>query len=105
MDIPDMVYASKIVLSSGRLAKIVKDMRQLDDTLRIRAAQNKAILSTHGDAGDLELHLKHNEDEVDDALNRTKIGTADGIMLDQQFALSYLDLFMKASCLSTFSTI
>lgn len=38
MDIPEMVYASRIVLGSGRLAKIIKDMRQLDDTLRIRAA-------------------------------------------------------------------
>lgn len=62
-------------------------------------------MSTHGDAGDLELHLKHNEDEVDDALNRAKIGTASGVILDQQFALSYLDLFMKASVLSTFTSI
>ena len=97
MEVPEMNYAAKIVLGSSRFSKLVKDMRALDDTLKIRAARDKAILSVHGDSGDLELHLQHNEEEIGDVLARTQIATAEGALLEQQFALNYLDLFCKAS--------
>ena len=105
MDIPEMNYAAKITMNSERLSRLVKDMKQIDDTIRVRAARDKAILSVNGDAGKIENHLKHNEGDISDQRSKTQILAVDGVMVDQQFALGYLDLFCKASSLSTFASV
>ena len=105
MDIPEMNYAAKITMSSARLSKLVKDFKALDDTIRIRAARDKAILSITGTEGEIQMNLRHNEGDIADRLSKTQIMAVDGVMVDQQFALGYLDLFAKASSLCTFTTI
>ena len=53
MEIPELDYASRIVMSSNRLSKIIRDMRQLDDTLRIRCAQQQALFMIQGQSGQI----------------------------------------------------
>ena len=55
------------------------------------------MFAVHGQFGNIDLQLAHNEDEQSNPDARTKIETAKNILVDQQFALGYLDLFAKAS--------
>merc|ERR1711959_715668 len=57
-------YAARIVLGAGRFSKLIKDMRQIDDTIQIKAAKDKALLAVHGQFGKIAMQLAHNEDEV-----------------------------------------
>merc|ERR1711959_6586 len=105
MEIPQQDYAARIVLGAGRFSKLIKDMRQIDDTIQIKAAKDKALLAVHGQFGKIDMQLAHNEDEVANPDAKTKIETAKNTLVDQQFALGYLDLFARASQLSTFVTL
>ena len=105
MEIPQQEYAARIVLGTARFSKLIKDMRQIDDTIQIKAAKEKALFAVHGQFGNIDLQLAHNEDEQSNPDARTKIETAKNVLVDQQFALGYLDLFAKASSLSTFTTL
>merc|ERR1711959_723695 len=64
MEIPQQDYAARIVLGAGRFSKLIKDMRQIDDTIQIKAAKDKALLAVHGQFGKIAMQLAHNEDEV-----------------------------------------
>jgi hypothetical protein len=106
MEIPQQEYAARIVLGANRFSKLIKDMRQIDDTIQIKTAKEKALFAVHGQFGNIDLQLSHNEDDVGASPDaRTKITTAKNVLVDQQFALGYLDLFARASCLSTFTTL
>ena len=63
------------------------------------------MFAVHGSFGNIDLQQAHNEDEQSNPDARTKIETAKNVLVDQQFALGYLDLFAKASSLSTFTTL
>ena len=105
MEIPAIDYAAKIVLSSNRFAKLIKDMRQIDETVQIKAAKNTAKFVINGPFGKIDLQLAHNEHEIAAPDARTKIETTKNANVDSQFALNQIDLFARAAHLCTFTTL
>jgi proliferating cell nuclear antigen len=101
LSIPETDYSSLITINSNEFSKICKELQSLSESLTIVTAQDHVQLSVEGAAGSGFIKLTANDSERKE--DQTQIEVEEPVT--QQFALNYLNLFNKASSLSTFTRL
>lgn len=101
LSIPETQYSSLITINSGEFSKICKELQALSDSLTISTNTEHVQLSVEGQAGAGFVKLTQNDCERKE--DQTMIEVEESVT--QQFALNYLNLFNKASNLSTFTRL
>jgi proliferating cell nuclear antigen len=101
LSIPETDYSSLITINSNEFSKICKELQSLSESLTIVTAQDHVQLSVEGAAGSGFIKLTANEGDRKE--DQTQIEVEEPVT--QQFALNYLNLFNKASSLSTFTRL
>lgn len=101
LSIPDTEYTSIITINSSEFSKICKELQQLSDGLTIQTKQDEVYLQVEGPAGSGQIKLASNESDRKE--DQTIIEVEQPVT--QQFALNYLNLFNKASNLSSFTRL
>eukprot|EP01088_Endostelium_zonatum_P017027 TRINITY_DN4842_c0_g1_i1.p1 TRINITY_DN4842_c0_g1~~TRINITY_DN4842_c0_g1_i1.p1 ORF type:complete len:280 (-),score=58.92 TRINITY_DN4842_c0_g1_i1:31-807(-) len=99
LTIPKTDYAVTISMSSAEFQRICRDMTILGETVVISADKEGVTFSTSGDIGKGSVLIKSSEGSVDDKEEATKISIEEPVELT--FALRYLNMFTKATGLST----
>lgn len=97
LSIPETEYSSLITINSGEFSKICKELQALSESLTIKTSQDCVQLEVEGQAG--KGFVKLTSDDSDRKEDATLIEVTEPV--EQQFALNYLNLFNKASNLST----
>lgn len=100
--IPDTEYKCVVKLPSSEFKRIVGELNNFGDTVKISATKEGVKFEVKGDEGSGSINLKPSPsvDEEDDAIS---IKLEDELSLT--FALRYLNFFAKASALSSFVTL
>lgn len=102
LSIPDTEYHSLVTINSGEWSKICKDLSQLSESMTIATKDGTANLEVDGQAGKGTISLASNDDtERKEDMTTIEVDQP----VTQQFALNYLNLFNKASNLSTFTKL
>lgn len=101
LSIPETQYSSLITINSAEFSKICKELQALSDSLTIATQTESVQLSVEGQAGSGFVKLTQNDCERKE--DQTMIEVEESVT--QQFALNYLNLFNKASNLSTFTRL
>jgi proliferating cell nuclear antigen len=101
LSIPETDYSSLITINSNEFSKICKELQSLSESLTIVTAQDHVQLSVEGAAGSGFIKLTANDSDRKE--DQTQIEVEEPVT--QQFALNYLNLFNKASSLSTFTRL
>lgn len=101
LSIPETEYSSLITIPSGEFSKICKELQSLSESLTIVTNQDNVKLSVEGQAGSGFIQLAANEGDRKE--DQTLIEVSEPVT--QQFALNYLNLFNKASSLSSFTRL
>ena len=101
LSIPETDYSSLITINSNEFSKICKELQSLSESLTITTAQDNVQLSVEGAAGSGFIKLTANDSDRKE--DQTLIEVEEPVT--QQFALNYLNLFNKASSLSTFTRL
>lgn len=101
LSIPDTEYSSLITINSGEFSKICKELQSLSESLTIATNSDHVKLSVEGQAGSGFIKLTNND--ADRKEDQTLIEVDEAVT--QQFALNYLNLFNKASSLSSFTRL
>ncbi|OMJ82399.1 hypothetical protein SteCoe_16944 [Stentor coeruleus] len=92
MGIPDQEYAAMIQIPSSELNRICRELSQLSDTINIDINKERVIFSVNGDTGRGAISLSQKNDKnILQVVNN----------VNASFALRYLNLFNKASNLTT----
>ena len=97
LSIPDTEYSSLITINSGEFSKICKELQALSDSITIKTSPDAVQLEVEGQAGKGFVKLTSNGSDRADEQTTIEVEEA----VEQQFALNYLNLFNKASGLST----
>ena len=95
--IPETDYSSVVSINSGEFTKICKELYALNETLTITTNNDYVQFGVESEAGSGNIKLASN-----DAMNRedqTTVQVTEAVQ--QQFAIRYLNMFNKASPLST----
>ncbi|EMG48323.1 Proliferating cell nuclear antigen [Candida maltosa Xu316] len=100
LQIEDMEYDAVITLPSTDFAKLVRDLKNLSESLRIVVTKDSVKFSSEGDNGSGSVIVKPYEQSETD---RVSISLDDPV--DLTFGLKYLSDIVKAATLSTFITI
>jgi proliferating cell nuclear antigen len=101
LSIPDTEYSSLITINSNEFSKICKELQSLSESLTIVTNPEYVQLSVEGPAGSGFIKLSANDSDRKE--DQTLIEVEESVT--QQFALNYLNLFNKASSLSTFTRL
>jgi proliferating cell nuclear antigen len=101
LSIPDTEYSSLITINSSEFSKICKELQSLSESLTIVTNPDHVQLSVEGPAGSGFIKLTANDSDRKE--DQTLIEVEESVT--QQFALNYLNLFNKASSLSTFTRL
>lgn len=102
LSIPDTEYQSLITIGSGEWSKVCKDLQQLSEAVTIITKSDKCLLGVEGQAGSGQICLANNqESESKDLMTTIEVEEE----VNQQFALNYLNMFNKASSLSTYTRL
>jgi proliferating cell nuclear antigen len=110
LSVPEQQYDSCITINSNLFTKHCRDLRALDDTVKIEVKEDKVLLSVEASNGTLSILLNDSASQNsaidDDRQNALKVQVSNpNIFISQQFALGYLELFNKAGCLGTFTRL
>jgi proliferating cell nuclear antigen len=97
LSIPETEYSSLITINSGEFSKICKELQALSDSITIKTSPDAVQLEVEGQAGKGFVKLTSNSSDRADEQTTIEVEEA----VEQQFALNYLNLFNKASGLST----
>lgn len=90
MMIPDMDFPMSISLTSSEFVRLIKDMNEFGDSIRITAEPGKVVFRTLGDITDMQITFT----EHDKCTLNIKSS------VEVEFSLKYLLMFLKASSLS-----
>ena len=101
LSIPETEYSSLITINSNEFSNICKELQSLSESLTIVTHQDYVQLSVEGAAGSGFIKLTANDSDRKE--DQTLIEVEEAVT--QQFALNYLNLFNKASSLSSFTKL
>jgi proliferating cell nuclear antigen len=99
--IPEIEYSSIVSLNSGEFSKICRELYAMSETVSVTTNPEFVQFSVDGDIGQGSVKLGQNEGERKE--DQTMLQVTENI--EQQFALRYLNMFNKASTLSTFTRL
>ena len=97
--IPETEYSSIVSINSSEFTKICKELYSLNETMTITTSPEFVQFSVESEVGSGSIKIGANDSKDDHTtLEVTDSGT-------QQFAIRYLNMFNKASPLSTFTRL
>ncbi|CAI2369260.1 unnamed protein product [Moneuplotes crassus] len=98
LGIPDTNYTSEIMMNSFEFSKLIKELNTLCDTVTIETTIEYVRFSLESDVGigNIQIQTSEPAEKKEDAADDPKEDTP----VIQSFALKYLNMFNKASCLS-----
>ena len=96
LGIPEQDYAAQIKMSSAEFCRICRELTQVTDTLNLSVDKEMVKFAVSGDIGAGSITMRSNVS--DKAEERMIIVASEPV--SSSFALRYLNLFNKASCLS-----
>ena len=99
--IPETEYASVVTIHSGEFSKICKELFSLSETVQVTTNPDYVQFSVEGEVGCGSVKLGRNESEKRE--DQTILEVTENVQ--QQFALRYLNMFNKASTLSSFTRL
>lgn len=99
--IPETEYASVVTIHSGEFSKICKELFSLSETVQVTTTPEYVQFSVEGEVGSGSVKLGRNESEKRE--DQTLLEVTENVQ--QQFALRYLNMFNKASTLSSFTRL
>lgn len=102
LSIPDTAYTASITMPSADLQRILRDLRNISEAVRITANKEGVRFSAEGDMGSGSVHLRPYTD-VENEDNSVSINIADPVQLS--FNLQYFTNITKASALSPTVTL
>lgn len=96
LSIPETNYSSNLLLPSSEFTRIVRELSQLSETVKVTTSKKSVVFSVDGDIGRGEIELKENGS--DNLAQRTEISVDED--MTASFSLTFLNSFCKASVLS-----
>lgn len=97
LSIPETDYNSIVTMSAAEFTRICREMSQISETVTIETSKESIKFSVSGEIGGGSITIKGNENEKKE--EQTILEVDEPVSLS--FALRYLNLFNKASNLST----
>lgn len=99
--IPETEYSSVVSINASEFSKICKELYSLNETMTVATNPQFVQFSVESEAGSGSIKLGQNDSgNVDE---RTTLEVSEGVT--QQFAIRYLNMFNKASPLTTFTRL
>jgi proliferating cell nuclear antigen len=99
--IPETEYSSVVTLNSGEFSKICRELYAMSETVTVVTNPDFVQFTVDSDIGTGSVKLGANDSDKKD--DQTTLEVTEGV--EQQFALRYLNMFNKASSLSTFTRL
>jgi len=99
--IPETEYSSVVSIYSAEFNKICRELYQLSETVMISTTPDYVQFSVEGEVGSGLVRLGPNDSEKKE--DQTMLEVNENVNL--QFALRYLNMFNKASSLSSFTRL
>jgi proliferating cell nuclear antigen len=99
--IPETEYSSVVSLNSSEFTKICKELYSLNETISIATDPEFVQFSVESEAGSGSIKIGANESGDKGDQTSIEVQTA----VNQQFAIRYLNMFNKASPLSTYTRL
>ena len=99
--IPETEYSSIVSINSSEFTKICKELYSLNETLTITTSQEFVQFSVESEVGSGSIKIGANDSGPKE--EQTTLEVTDSVT--QQFAIRYLNMFNKASSLSTFTRL
>ena len=102
LTIPETEYTASITMPSAELQRILRDLKQLSDSVMIQAGKDEVVFAAEGDMGKGAIHVRPVTD-VENTENSVSINISEPVTLS--FNLSYFTNITKASSLSSTVTL
>jgi len=99
--IPETEYSSVVSINSGEFNKICKELYSLNETLTITTAPESVTFAVESEAGSGSIKLQQSDNVKAEEQTTLEVNE----VVNQQFAIRYLNLFNKASPLSSFTRL
>jgi len=99
--IPETEYSSIVSINSSEFTKICKELYSLNETMTITTSPEFVQFSVESEVGSGSIKIGANESGPKE--EQTTLEVTDSVQ--QQFAIRYLNMFNKASSLSTFTRL
>lgn len=99
--IPETEYQSVVTINSNEFSKICKELFSLSETVQVTTNSEFVQFSVEGEVGSGSVKLGQNESDKKE--DQTMLEVQEPV--SQQFALRYLNMFNKASTISTFTRL
>jgi proliferating cell nuclear antigen len=96
LQIPQTVYASRVTMPSTEFARIVRELSQLSESVKIATTKKSISFSVSGDVVSGEMELRENNSEKQGEAIRINVEES----VSNAFSLTFLNSFTKASSLS-----
>lgn len=102
LSIPETEYTASITMPSVDLQRILRDLKQLSESVSIQADKEEVIFSAEGDMGKGDIHVRPYTD-AENPENSVAINISEPVSLS--FNLHYFNNITKASSLSDSVTL
>jgi proliferating cell nuclear antigen len=102
LGIPDMKYSAVVSMPAGEFQRIMRDMVTIGDSVMIECTKEAVKFSSEGDIGKANVTVRQTT-SVDNEDEATTITLEEPVKL--KFAVRYLNLFTRATPLSTKVTL
>lgn len=99
--IPETEYSSIVSINSSEFTKICKELYSLNETMTIHTSQEFVQFSVESEVGSGSIKIGANDSGPKE--EQTTLEVTDSVT--QQFAIRYLNMFNKASSLSSFTRL
>ena len=96
LQIPETVYSSRVSMPSAEFSRIIRELAQLAETVKITTSKKSIIYAVHGEIVNGDMELKENNSSR--ASEAIKIDVDEPV--ENSFSLSFLNQFTRASLLS-----
>lgn len=95
LQIPETIYSARVSMPSGEFSRIIRELAQLAESVKISTTKKGIVFSVHGDIVNGEMELKEN------GSNRPEQGIKIDVdePVSNSFSLSFLNQFTRASAL------
>ena len=94
--IPETNYSSNVTMPASEFARIVRELSQLSETVKVRTTRKSIVFAVDGDIGKGEMELKENNS--DKPTERIEIDV--DVEVEASFNLTFLNSFCKGGALS-----
>lgn len=96
LQIPETVYSSRITMPSGEFSRIIRELNQLAESVKISTTKKGIVFSVHGDIVNGEMELKENNSTRADQGIKIDVDEA----VSNSFSLNFLNMFTRAASLA-----